>query len=406
MKFAYRGISSTGAKVTDVIDAPDLAQAIESLRQDGLFVTDIDESTSSRRVSRGTAVASPAEPGRLNSKELLLFTRQMTMLLRAGSPIVPTLVAISKQMSGTSKLVIDAIHRDTEGGRGLADAMREFPGTFPETYIAIVNAGEMSATLPEMFARLGTMLKRNLEIRNRVVSAAAYPVLLICLSSSIITTMIVFVVPRFKSLFASLNAPLPFSTQVMFGASDFARGNWMWLVGAAAVVVIASITVCKTRAGRQWLCDLQTQLPVVGRLLSNLLLAQMYRVMGLLLESRVGLMDTLALAGRVSSNKTYQQLNGAMADSIEQGNGLSEALSKSAMVSPSVAQAISIGEQSGNLDQAMLFVADILDEENFQLINTVTKLLEPLILIMMGFVVGGIALSLFIPLFDLAALAN
>ena len=180
----------------------------------------------------------------------------------------------------------------------------------------------------------------------------------------------------------------------------------MWLVGAAAVLVIASITVCKTRAGRKWLCDLQTQLPVLGRLFSSLLLAQMYRVMGLLLESRVGLMDTLSLAGRVSSNKTYQRLNAAMADSIEQGNGLSEALSKSAMVSPSVAQAISIGEQSGNLDQAMLFVADILDEENFQLINTVTKLLEPLILIMMGFVVGGIALSLFIPLFDLAALAN
>ncbi len=406
MKLAYRGIDRNGATVADVVESSSIPEAIESLRQEGLFITDIRESSGKKRVRRGTHVGAGATASRLTLNELLLFTRQMAMLLRAGSPVVPALVAIAKQMKSTSRSVIDKIRRDMEGGRGLAEAMKAFPQTFPETYIAVVGAGEMSANLPDLFTRLATMVSRKREIRNRIISAAAYPALLISLSFAIVTTMVVFVVPRFKALFASLNSPLPWSTKLMFGLSMFLRGHWPWFLGAGVVAGTVVVLLCKTAAGRQWLCDWQTRIPLAGKLFARLLLAQMYRVMGLLLESRVGLMETLQLAGRISSNEDYQTLLTTMTETVEQGERLGDAVSRSAMVPPSIAQAVVIGEESGHLDQAMLFVADIQDEDNAQMIDALTKLIEPIILIGMGFVVGAIALSLFIPLFDLAAMAG
>jgi len=406
MNLVYKGIDRNGATVADVIESSSIPEAIESLRQEGLFITDIQESSAKKRVWRGTNVGTSAKASRLTLNELLLFTRQMAMLLRAGSPVVPALVAIAKQMKSSSRSVVDKIRRDMEGGRGLADAMKEFPQTFPETYIAVVGAGEMSANLPDMFTRLATMVTRKREIRNRIISATAYPVLLICLSSCIITTMVVFVVPRFKALFASLNSPLPWSTKFMFGLSLFLRGNWPWFLGAGIAAAVVVVLLCKTSGGRQRLCDWQTRIPLAGKLFARLILAQMYRVMGLLLESRVGLMETLQLARRISSNKDYQTLLTAMTETVEQGNRLGDAVSRSAMVPPSIAQAVVIGEESGHLDQAMLFVAEVQDDDNAQLIDALTKLIEPIILIGMGFVVGAIALSLFIPLFDLAAMAG
>ncbi len=328
------------------------------------------------------------------------------MLLRAGSPVVPALVSIAQQMKGSCRVLVDRICRDMEGGCSLGDAMRKFPATFPDTYVAVVGAGEMSANLPEMFTRLAGMIGRKREIRNQVVAAAAYPALLIMLSASIITTMIVFVVPRFKALFASLSAPLPASTRVMFGVSLFVRTHWAWLAVAGGLGMVLLIFLFKTRTGRQWLCDLQTRLPLFGKLSARLLLAQLCRVLGLLLESRVGLLESMNLTRRISGNRDFQALNASLIESVEQGNRLADAMKRSALVPPSIAQAVSTGEESGNLDQAVLFVADVLDEENAQMIGAVTKLIEPLILIVMGFIVGGIALSLFIPLFDLAAIAG
>ena len=410
MKLTYTGIDRDGAAVADVMESSSIPEAIEALRQDGLFITDIQESRGKKRALRGTKAGAGAKENRHSCKltlnELLLFTRQMAMLLRAGSPVVPALVAIAKQMKSAPRSVIDKIRRDMEGGRGLADAMKEFPKTFPETYIAVIGAGEMSANLPDMFTRLASMVTRKREIRNRIISATAYPVLLICLSFCIVTTMVVFVVPRFKALFASLNSPLPWTTKFMFGLSLFLREQWPWFLGAGVAAAGVIVLLCKTAAGRQRLCDWQTRLPLAGKLFARLILAQMYRVMGLLLESRVGLMETLQLAARISSNRDYQTLLTAMTETVEQGDRLGTAVSRSAMVPPSIAQAVVIGEESGHLDQAMLYVADVQDEDNAQLIDALTKLIEPIILIGMGFVVGAIALSLFIPLFDLAAMAG
>jgi type II secretory pathway component PulF len=330
----------------------------------------------------------------------------MAMLLKAGSQVVPALSAIGKQLRGPARELVDRVRQVTEGGQQLAEALSQFPDTFSPIYVAVVGAGEMSASLPEMFARLAVLAERRRELRTRLISAVAYPALLICLSVVIVSVLVAFVVPRFKTLFESLNAPLPFSTRVMFAISLFVRDYWPWVVVVAVTGLLAVVAGLRSRSGRSWLNNVKTRLPGIGRLATRLLQAQMFRVMGLLLESRVGLMETINLTGRISLNKDFQTLCAAMRNELQRGNPLSEALVRSLTVAPPVAQAIATGEQSGHMDQAMLYVADVLDDENTQLINAITKLLEPVILVVMGVFVGGIALSLFIPLFDLASIAQ
>ncbi len=406
MKIAYRAIDGGGSAVADVIEAPSIAEAAEQLRRDGLFVTEVQEAGRSAKPSRGTRRQARRGGAAMRLRDLLLFTRQMAMLLKAGSPVVPALDAIARPMKGSGREIVDTVRRRMESGRGLSESLKEFPETFSDVYIAILGAGEASANLPEMFSRLAELVAYRRDMRNRVLAAMAYPALLILLSVAIVVTMVAFVVPRFKVLFESLDTTLPMSTQVMFGIAFLIRDHWLWALGGGGVALVAGGLTYYSGPGRQWLTDLKTRLPLAGKMYIRLLQAQMFRVMGLLLESRVGIMETLHLSSGISSNRDYRTLCQAMHDELEGGGRLSAAMARSALISPTIAQAVSTGEESGRMDQAMLFVADVMDEENAQMIGTATKMMEPLILIIMGMVVGGIALSLFIPLFDLAAMAD
>lgn len=406
MKVAYKAIGREGTSVADTVEASSIAEAVEALRRDGLFVTDAREATGREKRYRGSERVVAPEAGHMRMGELLFFTRQMSMLLKAGSPVVPAMRSIASQVSGPARAVIDKLRRDMEQGCALADSMKQFPNTFSPVYISVVGAGEMTANLNDMFERLAAWVRYKREIRNRILSAVIYPALLINLSIGIVITMVVFVVPRFKTLFESLGADLPASTQVMFSISFFLKAHWMLLTLLVLCVLLGVVLFSYLDRGKQFCADVQTRLPYAGKLFNRLLQAQMFRMMGLLLESRIGIMETLGLSRQISRNRDFQALCKNMHEELERGGRISRGLVKSVLVSPSIAQAISTGEESGHLDQALLFVADVLDDENMQMINTGTKLLEPVILIGMGLVVGAIAMSLFIPLFDLAAMAK
>ncbi|MCG3136668.1 MAG: putative type II secretion system protein F [Phycisphaerae bacterium] len=407
MRYSYQALDKRGATIMDVIEAATIPEAIDALRKEGLYVTDLQEATGRERVHKKVVVEkATADSGQMTVGQLLFFTRQMSMLLKAGSPVVPALASIGKQMKGPARAVVDKVRQDMEEGRGLADSLRQFSNTFSPIYTAIVGAGEMSAALPEMFERLAKLVHYRREIRNRLLSAAVYPALLIMLSISIMSTMILFILPRFQQLFLSLKAELPAATKVLFNLAATLRGHLPLVIIVAAGTLIGGVLYIRSATGRQHWANGQTRLPVLGRLFQRLIQAQWFRVMGLLLESRVGIMETLNLAANVTSNRDFRSLNQMVTEDLERGNRLAEGLSRSAMISPSIVQAILTGEESGHLDTALLFVAEVLDEENTQIINTLTKLVEPAILIVMGGLVGTMAMALFIPLFDLAASAH
>ena len=402
MILTYEAIDTQGRNKTDTLEATSKQEAVAQLRRDGLFVMTITE-TSSESVAAGKT-ASRRSATRLPLTTLVLFTRQMAMMLRAGSSIVPAVAAISRQMKIPEHAqILDQIVADLEEGVSLTEAMRKHPKTFDAVYCAVVAAGEASASLPKMFERLATDVSKRRVLRNKILGALAYPVLLILMSGHIILALLFFVVPRFHDMFVQLGVEAPVTTKALLATGDFLAAHWVLVFGGLLATIALSVVALLSDAGRQWAANVQTRIPIVGPLRSRLIQAQVFRTMGTLLESRVGVLEALDLVRDSTRNDQFQALFDDIEQGVTSGGTLSSACEASNMVEPYLCQAIQTGEASGSIGEAMLYSSDILDETNTELLTTVMKLLEPVILIAMGFVVGGVAISLFLPLFDLTA---
>lgn len=402
MNLTYDAIDQAGKSLRDSIEAASIREAIEQLHRKGLFVTEIRECAGLRAATQGRILRH--EAGRLPLKTLALFTRQMAMLLRAGSAIVPAVHAIRRQISKPAQAaVLDQLALDLEEGTPLTEAMRKHPASFDSVYCAIIAAGEASATLPEMFERLSAIVGKRRAMRNKIIGSLAYPALLIAMCVKISFVLLFFVLPRFAGMFKQLGVEVPWITRSLLSFADFLRGNWIFVAGAALALVASAVWALRSSAGQQWLSDIQLYIPVLGRLRARLIQSQILRTMGMLLESRVGVLESFELARRSTQNRQFQRLFDTMEQAVTSGGHITDAFQTSRLIEPYVTQAVRTGEDSGNLGGAMTYCADVLDETNTELINTVAKLIEPAILITMGAVVGTVAVSLFVPLFDLTS---
>lgn len=407
MNLTYDAIDPAGRSIRDLIEADTIKAAVEQLRQRGLMVTNIQAASEGDLERQARQVDAATSAPKLPLKQLVLFTRQMAMLLTSGSAVVPALAAIARQLQNSDHVrLIKQIRDDLEEGSTLTEALCRFPKIFDSTYCAVIAAGESSAALPQMFDRLARIMGKRRAMRNKVIGSMAYPALLITLCTAAISVLMFFVLPRFGDMFESMGVPLPTPTTMLLATAAGLTHYWpalvvglLGLIGAVAYLVV-------TPQGRQWCANVQLAIPLLGRLMCGLIQGQVFRTLGMLLEARVGVLDSLDLARRSTSNRRF----GAMFDQVEQavtsGNSLSGALESSGLVPAAICQAIRTGEESGNLGPAMSYAADVLDEDNTELLNTLTKLLEPAILISMGVLVGGVAISLFLPLFDMTSMVN
>lgn len=413
MILTYQAVDARGQRTRDTLEAADEKEALEQLRRRGLYVTHVAEAKRSfvsrhLRIEKSpSALATfdtrPRQP-RLSLGALVIFTRQVAMLLHAGSAVVPAIVAIKKQTRKPSHVaVLGSIVRDLEDGTSLTDALRQHPRTFSPVYCAIVAAGEAGAKLAEMFERLAGMVVKHRALRNKVLGALAYPLLLVVMSCGILSTLLFFVIPRFGHMFDQLGVDPPASTELLLVTARLVTDNWLVLPIVFLSAAAALLWIGVSETGRQWLADMQMSLPIVGRMRARLIQAQVFRTIGTLLDSGVGVLDTLDLARQATRNRHFQALFDRLEHAVTSGGRLSTAFEQSAFVEPYVCQAVSTGEDSGNLGSAMTYCADMLDESNAELIGTSMKLLEPVILIGMGILVGIVAVSLFMPLFDLTA---
>ncbi len=402
MIVTYAALDKSGSSSRDTLEVSSVREAIEQLHRRGLFVTEIQEAA--QRTGATVAEFKTPVAGRLPLRPLVLFTRQMAMLLRAGSGIVPAIQAIRRQISKRPQTaLLDLLCADLEEGSTLTDAMRKHPNTFDSVYCAIIAAGEASATLPEMFERLAVIVGKRRAMRNKILGALAYPALLIIMCIHIMFVLLFFVLPRFAGMFKQLGAEVPTMTQYLLSAADALRGHWLLCTLATGFSIGIAAWGLTSRPGRQWLCDIQLFVPVLGRLRTRLIQSQILRTMGMLIESKVGVLEAFDLTRRSTRNYQFQRLFDSMQEAVTSGGQLSGAFQSSPLIEAYVSQAVHTGEETGNLGGAMTYCADILDETNTELINTVAKLIEPAILITMGFVVGTVAVSLFMPLFDLTS---
>jgi len=407
MKLVYQGCDRSGKSVSATIEAADSAEAVERLRREGLYVTTIAPVSEgdAARVQRKKTRRGRSGGG--DKKHLMMFTRQFYLLTSTGTPIVQALESLEQQVDHAGwKNVVTSVRKQVEDGNQLSEAMRQHPGYFDPVYCSLIGAGESSGKLSVMLERLATLTRKQMQIRNAVLGALVYPGVLISISLVVTVLMLTVVLPQFQKMFESMDVPLPPSTQVMMAASALIRSYWPALIVIAAVGVVGLRWWLKSSSGQRTVDTVLLRLPQIGRLTRSLITARIARLLGILLNSHLPLVDVLDLVGHSIRNHHYAKLVIKAQEAVTRGEPVSSAFSDSRLIQPTVREAIRSGEQSGQMAVALVAIADYMDEENDVIVQSLSSIIEPLILVVLGGLVGFMAVSMFMPLFDMTSMAG
>ena len=404
MKIAYQAFDRSGGEVTGTLDALDETDAREVLSRRGLYVTEIAADGAGGQVSRSSV---PTKPGRGGLKHLSMFTRQFYVLISSGTQTVPALSAIEKQMKDQRwRQVVSSVRARVEQGTALSEAMEAFPGYFDSVYCSMISAGESGGMLPEMFGRLADLTQKRLHVQSTIRGAMAYPVLLITVALSVLTLLLLLVVPRFAELFSSLNVALPPTTQILISLSDALKSYWWLGLAVLAGTIFGLKAWLATRHGLRARDTILLCIPQFGPIFKSFATARIVRLLGILLESRVPVLEALRLTRASASNVHYKELIIRAQDLVSKGEPISASFNNPNLISPSVYATVRSGEASGQVGPLLTNMANFLDEENDVTLKSLTSIIEPLILVMLGILVGFVAISMFMPLFDLTSMAG
>lgn len=335
------------------------------------------------------------------------FTRQLAVLVGTGTPLVDALSSLEKQARGGEwKDVLCAIRARTEEGMPMSEAMAEHPLYFDGVCRSLIAAGEQGGKLEVLLDSLASLTRQQLKVRSAVVGALTYPVLLIMIALGVLTSMIGFVLPRFEGLFKTLSTPLPTTTKLLMMLSGVLREHWL-VMGIGTVAVVGGVVAwVRSEAGRAVLQRGVVSAPLAGPCARAIMTARLARVLGVLVEGKVPLLDSVRLARGSTAHPMYADLMTRVESAIIKGETLASELERSPLISASVHEAVRSGEKTGQLGKVLLTLATYMDEDNEITIRTMTRLVEPIILVVLGLMVGTIAISMFLPLFDLTAAAG
>ncbi len=404
MLFAYEALRTDGTAVVDRLEAGDRLAAANALRERGLVVLRLEPAAEDASAAGG---GWSARRRRITHRDRILFTRQLKMLLEAGAPLVPALEAAEEQtLKPVMRQVLRRLRARVEQGDSLARALEEEAELFDPVFRSMVATGEATATLPQVFGRLAALAQQQEQARKQVLGALLYPAILSVLMLGVIVVLLLFVVPRFRALFLSLRSPLPVTTELLFAASDFATRHGVWVLGLLAAGVTAGVLALRLPATRVWLDEVQLRLPLLGPLVRRLLFARVLRVWAAMLRSHVPVLDALRQSRAAIRNAACLRALSQVEEAVTSGGRLGPALASAGLADAVIVAALRTGEENGRLAEATEFVSNWLDEDNAATIQQVTRLAEPLLLAVMGVVVGFVAMSLFVPLFDLASAAG
>jgi len=408
MKFDYQAFDAAGKSVTARVEAADANEATEALRRQALYVTKIEPARLDYAGPGGATAARGRRMGRGRQlKNMAMFTRQLSVLMASGTPLVQALGALERQSADKAwRTVIGGLRVKVEEGATLSSAMEFQPDVFDPVCRSLISAGESGGSFDAMLDRLATLTRRQMHVRNAVIGALIYPTLLVVVAVAVLTTMLLFVLPRFATLFDTLDVALPPTTKMLMALSNFLRSFWWTLPLAVLAAVVGGRAWAKSPKGRLWIDTTVLRLPAVGPILKNFAVARIARVLGVLINGRVPLLEALTLARSTARNLNYVDLVARAEDAVTRGGSVSSAFAVGNLVSPSLCEAIKSGEQSGQMGPLLMSIADFLDEDNEVVLKSLTSIMEPAILIVLGILVGFVALSMFMPLFDLTSMTQ
>jgi len=396
-QFTYTARAVNGNLKSATIDAPNRDEVIKQLKQQRLNIVKIDEGPAQRK-KRG---------GSIKMRDIVIFTRQFSTMINSGLPLVQALDILAQQSENPAlKDVTRQVVFDVESGNTVADALRKHPKAFTELYVNMVAAGEAGGILDTILMRLAIFMEKNDALVRKVKGAMIYPGVIMTVAAIAITVLLVFVIPTFQSMFASANIPLPLPTRIVIGASKFLKGYWYLVGGAIAGLVFSVKRFYATPNGKLTIDRLMLKAPVLGDVLRKSAVSRFTRTLGTLISSGVSILDGLEITAKTSGNRVIQDAIMESRASIAGGETIAAPLKKSEVFPPMVISMIAVGEQTGGLDEMLTKIADFYDEEVDAAVSGLLSLMEPVMIVFLGVVVGGMVVAMYLPIFDMVNAAG
>jgi type II secretion system protein F len=400
--FEYKARNADGELVVDVITADSERAVMEILDRRGLFPVEISSKAAGR-----ADTARQAFSGRIRTDDLVAFSRQLADLLKVGITLNKALDTLAKQMPGTEfGRVVDNLRADVSSGTPLSEAMAKYPRIFSELYVSMVEAGEAGGFLEDSLERVASFSEQTQELINRIKAAMAYPVLLLVLGSATVIFLLVFFIPRFTEIFRDMGGALPLPTQIMIGISEFLQSWGIFLLGGLILFGFIGFRALATDAGRLAFDRIRLRIPVLGTVFQRTAIARFGRVLGTLLRSGVNILAALEISKKAVGNRYVgEQIEKALVQ-VKEGRRLAEPLRNFKEFPPMVVDMIAIGEETGNLEDVLVKIADNYDRQVDRAVKILVSLMEPAMLVFMGGIVGAIVISMLLPVFTLQALVQ
>ncbi len=401
--FVYTGKSVTGEVRKGVVEAANLAGATASLRRQQVIPSTLTEKKSFLATLNNINIQIPGMGQRVTAKDLVIFSRQFATMIDAGLPLVQCLDILASQLENAEfKRVLLDVKGSVEGGSTFADALRKHPKVFDELYVNLIAAGEVGGILDVILNRLSGFLEKAEKLKGKVKGAMTYPVVVIIIALVVVTGLLVFIVPIFEDMFADFGEALPLPTRIVVIMSDFIKNYWYLIIGGIITTIVGVNRAYQTKRGRRIIDGLLLKIPVFGDLLKKTAVARFTRTLGTMLSSGVPILEGLEVVSKTSGNVVIEEAVIKARTSLSQGKTLADPLMETNVFPGMVTQMIAVGESTGALDVMLSKIADFYEDEVDASVDSLTAMIEPLLMVFLGVVVGGLVIALYLPIFQLA----
>ncbi|MFB6346135.1 MAG: type II secretion system inner membrane protein GspF [bacterium] len=395
--YQYTAMDEGGQEVTGTLEAPNEDAVISQLKDQGYRPVDIKEKTESILSQIPLLGSSPADP-----EEIAVFTRQMATLLDAGLPLLRAVNVLEDQVENEEfKAILQKISQDIQGGSSFSEALAAHPGVFDDLYVNMVKAGEAGGVLDEVLDRLAEFAEKRQELKAKIKSATMYPAIMGIIAILVVVFLLVFVLPTFTSLFREMDVDLPLPTQIVIGISNFIQGFWWLVLIGLAGLYMAYLWWYETDNGELFIDRMKLNIPVFGPLFKKVQVARFARTLATLINSGVPILEAIDIVQDTIGNRVISDTMDEVHDSISEGETISEPLHESGVFPPMVTHMISVGEETGNLDEMLNRVADTYEVQVDEMVDGLSSMLEPILITFMGVTIGVIVMAMFLPMFQL-----
>ncbi|HBT97826.1 MAG TPA: pilus assembly protein PilC [Desulfobulbaceae bacterium] len=396
--YVWKGKNSLGERRKGEAEAPNEAAALAQIKR--LRISDPVIKEKPHDLLAGITFFQPKVTG----KDIVIFTRQLSTMIDAGLPLVQALEILEKQQTNlTFRKILNTVRTDIEAGSTLADSMRKNPKVFDNLFTNMIEAGETGGILDIILSRLAVFMEKAMALSKKIKGAMMYPAICLSLSIVILAAILIFVIPVFSEMFASFGQALPLPTQLVIDMSDFVKAHFIYIAIALTVLVYVFRKFYGTEKGRLSVDGVLLSFPLIGELLRKVAVSKFTRTLGTMLHSGVPILEALQIVARTANNKVIERAVYRVADSIAEGRPIAEPLEESGVFPNMVVQMISVGESVGALDTMLDKIADFYDEEVDQAVANITSAIEPLMMVVLGGLIGGVVIAMYLPVFQIAS---